>query len=258
MYPSFILVLFCVLLVSSACSTPATASNGVLESKSASESESESESEREGNRGNGRENTRESEELRAEIPQGWVKVADKKVGSLHVAEYFPQDTPEQWQQKLSIEALSGADLPDPLEFAQGLAAEQADVCNDFADNSIFAGFENGYPTVVHMMQCGTSKRTGKALLTMLKVIQGNKALYTITRIWRLEPSTPPAAGAAEEPDNANKPAPAKIAIAQDELAAWSATLRRIQVCDFALKAHACAAASLSSDLSSDLGTDKNP
>ncbi len=168
-----------------------------------------------------------SEKLVMEIPENWVKVIDRKAGNLHIAEYYPPDTGEEWTQKLTIEALLADDLPDPLVFAQGLATEQERVCNDFSDNGVFAGFENGYPTTVHMMQCGASQRTGRALLTMIKVIQGNQALYTITRIWRFPPKP------AEQDQRSEKP------IDQAELGAWSAVLRKILACDPALPAHPC-------------------
>ena len=166
----------------------------------------------------------DTEQLLAQVPEGWVKVIDNQLGNLHVAEYYPADTTEDWRQKLSIEALAGDGLPDPLVFTQGMAEEQEKVCNKFTSNVVFAGFENGYATVVQMMECGETKRTGRALVTMMKVILGNQALYTVTRIWRL-------------PVSSN--APVQIAMDKNELAGWSQKLSHIKVCDAALKAHPC-------------------
>lgn len=172
----------------------------------------------------------DTERLLVEVPEGWLKVVDRKVGTLQMAEYYPakvlENSAEDWQQKLSIEALSGSDLPDPLIYAQGLVEEQEKVCNKFSDNAVFAGFENGYPTVVHMLQCGQSQVTGRAVVTMLKIIQGNQSLYTVTRIWRLPPPAPPMAADT-------------IAIDQAELGAWSQALRKVTVCDPSLPAHPC-------------------
>ncbi len=170
-----------------------------------------------------------SEQLSAAIPEGWIKVVDRYVGELHIVEYYPPDSSTEWEQKITVEALSGDDLPDPLIVADGLAEEQKDVCNDFRDNTVYAGFENGYATVVHMMECGQSQRTGKTLLTMIKVIQGNKALYTVTRIWRVEP---PAPQLGEEA--------AASAIDEAQVAAWAQSLRAVQLCDDTLAAHRCA------------------
>ncbi len=166
-----------------------------------------------------------TERLTVEIPEGWSRYADRRVGNLHTAEYYPTPEPkEDWERKITIEALSGDDLPDPLIVAEGLAAEQADVCNQFEADPVFAGFENGYPTVVHMMDCGESQRTGRQLLTMIKIIQGNDALYTVTRIWRFPPDA--SAEAASPVENA-------------EVAAWASTLRAVTVCDDTLAAHRC-------------------
>lgn len=177
-------------------------------------------------------NASDTERLLAQIPEGWVQVIDNQLGNLHIAEYYPADTTEDWRHKLSIEALAGDGLPDPLVYTQGIAEEQAKVCNKFTSNVVFAGFENGYPTVVQMMDCGESKRASTALVTLMKVILGNQALYTVTRIWRI-PVTP---GTTSENPGA---VPAQTTIDKSELAGWSQKLRQVKVCDASLKAHPC-------------------
>ena len=171
-----------------------------------------------------------TERLLVEVPEGWLKLIDRKVGTLQMAEYYPakvlENSSEDWAEKLTIEALSGDDLPDPLVFAQGLADDQKKLCDNFTDNSVFAGFENGYPTVVHLTQCGRNQNTGRAVVMMLKIIQGNQSLYTITRIWRLPPAAPPMAADTIQMDQA-------------QLGAWSHALRKVTVCDPALAAHPC-------------------
>ena len=180
-----------------------------------------------------------TEILNAQVPEGWIQVVDNVVGDLAVSEYVPPDTVDVWEQKVSYEALRAGDfpLPDPLEYTQGIAAEQASRCERFHDNVVFAGFENGYQTVVHILQCGMSKLTGKPLVTMLKVILGNDSLYTVTRIWRLPaeaqttPITLPGLGENEPPVDLKMP--------EGELEGWSRVLSRVKLCDSALAAHAC-------------------
>ena len=157
------------------------------------------------------------EHLKAEIPEGWARVLNSNTGNLILAEYIPADSPDPWQQKLSIEVMSGSNLPDPLGFTAAWAQDQSELCEKFEDHPIHSGFENGYPTVVRMLVCGENKRTGKPLVTMIKVIQGNESLYTITRIWRLE----------------------ELPLPQNEIAAWSSALRKTIACDPTLPAHAC-------------------
>ena len=180
-----------------------------------------------------------TERLNAEVPEGWIQVVNNVVGDLAISEYVPPDTVDVWAQKVSYEALSAGDLPlpDPLEYTEGLAEQQASRCERFHDNVIFAGYENGYQTVVHMLQCGMSKLTGKPVVTVLKVIRGNDSLYTITRIWRL-------AGDAQSapsrlPGLPEDEPPADLEMPEGELEAWSQVLSRVQLCDTRLAAHRC-------------------
>lgn len=159
----------------------------------------------------------QDEHLKTEIPSGWVQVLNSKTPNLMISEYLPANSPDPWQQKLSIEAMSAPQLPDPLQFVDGWAFDQSKLCNDFEDLPIHAGYENGYQSVVRMLVCGENKRTGKPLVTMIKVIRGNEALYTITRIWRLESLPPP----------------------QSEIAVWSNALSKTIACHPALAAHPC-------------------
>lgn len=164
------------------------------------------------------------EHLITEIPESWLKIRDSKVANLHVAEYVPPDTVDVWSEKLSIEAMQGDDLPDPLEFLDGVAADQAALCEGFSDSPIYAGYENGYETVVKLLQCRASTRTGKPIVSMLKAIRGNKSLYTISRFWRLpEP-------VAEDED---------LAIDPQAIAAWSNVLSDTYVCDKRTEEHPC-------------------
>lgn len=158
-----------------------------------------------------------AEHLNTEIPEGWIQSVDSANLHLRVNEYLPAESPDPWRQKLSIEALSGEPLPDPIDFVEGWAGQQAQLCHEFDDHPIYSGLENGYPTVVRMLVCGRNKRTQKPLVTMIKVIRGNQALYTITRIWRLE----------------------ALPLNETEVAAWSASLGKTSVCDPTLPAHPC-------------------
>jgi hypothetical protein len=171
----------------------------------------------------------DTERLMAQVPDGWIKGVDKTLPNLQITEYFPPETKDEWIQKLSYEAMSGDGLPDPIEFTNGMAEQQSEFCDDFQNSTIFAGFENGYPTMVQILECGSNKQTKKPLVTMIKAVKGNAALYVVTRIWRLEP--PPA--------QLDKSQIKQLPIDAEELAAWSATLRDIRVCDAALLAHPC-------------------
>ncbi len=164
------------------------------------------------------------EHLRTELPENWLKIRDSKVANLHIAEYVPPDTTDDWVEKISIEAMQGTDLPDPLVFLQGMASDQAQFCKGFKDNPIFAGYENGYEAVVKLLECHVNTRTGKPIVTMLKAIRGNNSMYTISRFWRLT-----------EPISND----GVLAIDPVALAAWSNALGDTFVCDESLPEHRC-------------------
>ena len=181
---------------------------------------------------------------------------DSTVGELKVQEFFPPQTESYWEQKIVYESLTTDALPEPLEYSQALAERQAERCEKFTSNDVFVGFENQYPTVVSVLECGLAKLTGKPLVTMVKIIQGNQSVYTVSRIWRLEPRlrSGPEVAQNHDPDKStnldhapdnNKKAipeviddPAKL-IPKEEFAAWSQTLRDIILCDTNLPAHPC-------------------
>ena len=163
-----------------------------------------------------------TEQLTLEIPVGWVKAVDKHVGELTVNEYFPEDTTADWQQKITIEALQTPELPDALHYAQAMVDQQEALCDEFSHNNIFSGFENQYPTVVKLIQCGRNRNTHRPLVTLSKVIQGNHKLYTITRIWRLAADQTP-----------------QELLNQPQFSAWANLLKDMQLCDPSLDAHPC-------------------
>jgi hypothetical protein len=159
-----------------------------------------------------------------EIPAGWAKIRDSKLASLRIAEYVPPDTTTKWTEKLTIEAMQGDDLPDPLVVLEGLARDQAELCEGFKSEPIFAGYENGYQTVVKLLICYENTRTGKPIVTMIKSIRGNSSFYTVSRFWRID--KPP----AEDED---------LDIDQGAIAAWSNILSKTYACDSSVSEHPC-------------------
>ena len=174
-----------------------------------------------------------AERLTAHVPEGWIMGVDRSVGELKVQEFFPPGTQAYWEQKLVYESLTSETLPEPLEYSQGMADQQAERCEQFSAADVFVGFENQYPTVVSVLECGLAKLTGKPIVTMVKIVRGNKSLYTISRIWRLEPEVAAAGSPEEVVTDPKELMPA------GEFAAWSRTLRDIVLCDTSLDAHPC-------------------
>lgn len=176
-----------------------------------------------------------AEQLAAQVPEQWFMGVNKTVGELHIQEFFPPGTEDYWEQKIVYESLTSDTLPEPIEYSQGLADQQAERCAAFKAADVFVGFENQYPTVVSVLECGSNNLTGKPLVTMLKVIKGNRSLYTVTRIWRLDPKP---GGTNEDGETEVITDPAAL-VPGGEFAAWSRTLRDVILCDTSLAAHPC-------------------
>ena len=165
-----------------------------------------------------------NERLMTEIPEGWIKVRDSKLANLHIAEYVAPDTTTTWTEKLTVEAMQGDDLPDPLAVLDGLAGDHAELCEGFKSEPLFAGYENGYQAVVKLLICYKNTRTGKPIITMIKSIRGNSSFYTVSRFWRIDKTR--VEGEVLEIDQA-------------AIAAWSNVLGKTYVCDNSVSEHPC-------------------
>lgn len=205
-----ILLLGCTFLIVSCSTTPDTNNN------SSSESVSDAIRVAKEIRGN--------ERLMTEIPEGFMKIRDSKLANLHIAEYLGSNTTTTWTEKLTVEAMQGDDLPDPPTVLEGLARDQAALCEGFKNEPIFAGLENGYQAVVKLFICNKNIRTGKPILTMIKSIKGNSSFYTVSRFWRID--KPLIEGEALEIDHA-------------AIAAWSNVLGKTYACDNSVSEHPC-------------------
>lgn len=69
-----------------------------------------------------------AEKLITEVPKHWVKTLDRRLGNLHLVEYYPPGPAENWTEKLTIEVLSTPTPGDPLQHAQALADTQRNQC----------------------------------------------------------------------------------------------------------------------------------
>jgi hypothetical protein len=177
-----------------------------------------------------------AEILLAAPPAGWAQVGGSRSESLQLAEYVPEaelkSNPEAeqgtWKEKITMERLAGAPVPDPLDFLEGLRADHLASCTHGSYAPISAAEENGYPTAVALLACPKLSLIELSQVTLIKVIQGNAALYTITRSIRGAPQT-----LADAKDNS---APALDAVLVGGASVW---LRAISVCEAGSAEHPC-------------------
>lgn len=172
-----------------------------------------------------------AEKLITEVPKHWVKTLDRRLGNLHLVEYYPPGPDENWTEKLTIEVLSTPTPGDPLQHAQALADTQRNQCARFSDHGVFAGIENNYPTNVTLQHCVELTEPRGTLSRMLKIIQGQQALYTVVRAARFKTPNTVTPGAAT-----------RAPVDPSMLKVWSTAMRKTVLCNPVLNTPRCNAA----------------
>lgn len=192
------------------------------------------------------------EQLTLPSPDGWRTLSNLVAPLLRRSEFVipaaggvSGDGPD----KLSFEWFAHELAPglDPLDLAAQLTAGVRRECVGSRDNPVFAGYENGYPTVVRLITCPQRRgspggeregRIGEVL--MLKAVQGATGHWLIVRGRQLGLSSTGAstgAGAGADAGGADGQF-----LSPDTVRDWTAELRAITLCDPAQgDAHPCPA-----------------
>ena len=193
-------------------------------------------------------NPPQDEQLLGEAPGGWVQIGGTVTETLKMASFIPKPPPEiaevrsategekreasqvndGWSEKITFERLLGTPVADPLEYLDELKKDTSAACKEGAFHPIASGFENGYPTAVALIVCPQQAVINTGQLTMIKVIQGNAAFYTITRSIRTAPFPPDEKGKPVEPP-----------VEKETIGGFSVYLKAISVCDPTRPNHPC-------------------
>jgi len=166
------------------------------------------------------------EQLLATPPTGWQIVDQLNNTRTRLVDYIPaEQTPDNWQTRLSFESHAALTDLDPIETLLREVEKTREKCSDLKDYNLFSGLENNYKTSTRLMLCGNNAFTQRGEISMLKVIQGNDYFYFVRLVKRLSVF-----------DNGS----ANIeGIEESEIAVWSTYLSNIRVCDPRLTAHPC-------------------
>ncbi len=190
----------------------------------------------------------QNEQLIAEAPGGWVQSGGTVTDTLKMATFIPKPsttgaevnsttTSEEgeasaadggWTEKITFERLLGTPVADPLEYLDELKKDTLAACKEGAFLPVASGFENGYPSAVAFIVCPKQAITNSGQLTMIKVIQGNAAFYTVTRSIRTAPFPPDENGKPGEPP-----------VEKETIGGFSVYLKAISVCDPTRPDHPC-------------------
>lgn len=169
-----------------------------------------------------------AERLLAEPPTGWVRAYEFTSDETRLVEFTPSDENEGGEDasiRVSFESFVNKEEVDPLEILSAEVLRQREMCTSLSDFNLFSGFENNYPVSTRMILCGTLKADAdKGEFNLFKAIKGDEYLYVIRIVKQVSAFT--ADGAA---------------VAEQEVAAWTAWLKRIGVCNTGDSEHPCPA-----------------
>ncbi|MEE4300048.1 MAG: hypothetical protein V2J24_11460 [Pseudomonadales bacterium] len=168
------------------------------------------------------------EQLTLPTPDGWATVSTLATPFVRMSAFaIPGEGPDGVD-KLSFEwfARELAADTDPFSLVEQVAGTIRGNCRGGSDQPVFAGEENGYPTVVRLLLCprlnGTEPPRGELL--MLKAVEGRTGFWIVVRGRDLSATTAP--GSTQ---------------LRTTIGAWSNALRTITLCDPDDPAHPCPA-----------------
>jgi len=122
------------------------------------------------------------------FPSGWVEV-HRETAPVEVVEYVPQgQTAATWQDKILLQVYHNLnDLPlDAIQ--RRMQGQNRNRCTGVIEGPLQSGMNNGYASAFWTLGCRAIKQgdlsttIGETRYT--KAIQGETALYVLSRLWR--------------------------------------------------------------------------
>ena len=164
-----------------------------------------------------------TELLLIQPPANFKRIYQLNSANSRMSDFIPdEESVAEWSTRLTLESFSDLVDADPIGMLQGEVEQDQDRCNFVQNFNLFSGLENNYATSVRLYMCGENAFAKRGEIKLIKAIQGNDFFYLIKLLKRLDPFT------KNQPD-----------IAQEEIAAWSAYLRQVSLCDTAREEHPC-------------------
>src|SRR5262249_53116133 len=102
----------------------------------------------------------------------------------------------------------------PEQFRNSLMKGWNEGCPNASSKPTTSATENGYPSVLWLLNCPRNPKTGKPEITWFRAIRGNDSFYVVQKAFRFAPS-------------------------QEQVAQWTAYLKSVKVCETRLADRAC-------------------
>jgi hypothetical protein len=156
-----------------------------------------------------------NENLLAGAPSGYKVGFHDKQGNLEMTEWVPaKETVENWTEMVTVQIFFGLKMP-PEQFMRSLESRWRGACPGAGDaQPIVGSLENGYPSLLWILECPKNPATGKPELTWIKGVQGNDSFYVVQKAFKFMPN-------------------------KEQITRWVEYLKAVRVCDSRLAERAC-------------------
>jgi hypothetical protein len=156
-----------------------------------------------------------NENLLTTLPSGYHVGFEDKNNSRQIAEWVPAgETVDNWTEMVTVQIFYRLKVP-PDAFMRDLEKRWRGDCPGARDAQPIASVvENGYPSLVWLLNCPQNPATGKPEITWFKAIQGNDSFYVVQKAFKFAPS-------------------------KEQITKWVGYLKAVRVCDSRLPDRAC-------------------
>lgn len=156
-----------------------------------------------------------NENLLAAEPPGYKVGFHDKKSDLQMTEWLPANqTVENWTEMVTVQVFYGLKIA-PEQFMHQLEGRWRGVCPGAGDaQPVVASVENGYPSLLWILDCPRNPATNKPELTWFKAVQGNDSFYVVQKAFKFTPS-------------------------KEQIVRWIGYLKAVRVCDSRIAERAC-------------------
>jgi hypothetical protein len=129
------------------------------------------------------------ETLVATIPAGFKMGSQIDHDRVTTLEWVREtESVQTWTELVTVQIDRRANAMTPAQVLQGIGKKWLTACKGSAVNQMPDRQANGYPVSMLLVQCPLNAATGKPETTVLRVIKGGDALYSVQKTFRFDPS----------------------------------------------------------------------
>ncbi len=157
----------------------------------------------------------ENENLLVTAPAGYKVGFETKKPNMLMTEFVPdKETVEDWSEMVTVQVFFGLKTT-PQQFMANMDKLWRSGCPAATEaHTVAEATENGYPTLVWLLDCPKNPKSGKPEITWFKAVKGNDSLYLVQKAFKFMPD-------------------------KDQITRWMGYLKNVSVCDSRLAERAC-------------------